>query len=178
MSGASPIIYMNVYMIVSWSRRYPQTLLAVSTTSSSFRFCSSGVSMFPGAVEANPHCGLSARFSTATYLAASSMRRKIWSCDSNCGFLELIRPKTTTLSGGMNRSGFEAPCPLGVILQQKSVHVERGKGALCYYIVAAFGTPGAAIVAPAHVHGYGDARTPRVSQGGVVGGYSVLQGLV
>lgn len=54
----------------------PQTLRAVSTTSSSFRHWSSVESRLPAATEAKPHCGLSARFSSGTYRAASSMRRR------------------------------------------------------------------------------------------------------
>jgi hypothetical protein len=58
----------------SYSYSSPQTFRAVSTTSSSFRFCSSHVSRFPNMVEANPHWGAMARFSSGTYRAASSIR--------------------------------------------------------------------------------------------------------
>lgn len=46
--------------------RYPQTLRAVATTSSSLRHCSSSVSRLPAAVEAKPHWGLRARCSIGT----------------------------------------------------------------------------------------------------------------
>src|SRR5262245_21366164 len=55
-----------------WSRLWlalthgPQTLRAVSTTSSSLRHCSSSVSRLPTAVDAKPHWGLRARFSIGT----------------------------------------------------------------------------------------------------------------
>src|SRR5262245_43490753 len=54
----------------------PQTRRATSTTRSSFRRCSTGVSGFPGAVLANPHWGLSASRSSGTNrgaLTASSV---------------------------------------------------------------------------------------------------------
>jgi hypothetical protein len=44
----------------------PHTVSAVSTISASFAFCSSGVSTFRADVEANPHWGDSARFSSGT----------------------------------------------------------------------------------------------------------------
>jgi hypothetical protein len=43
-----------------------QTWRAVWTTSFNLAHCSSSVSRFPSMVEANPHCGLSARFSSGT----------------------------------------------------------------------------------------------------------------
>src|SRR5712692_1852014 len=48
-----------------------QTFRAVSTTSSSLRRWSSQDKRLPSRLEANPHCGLSARFSSGTYLDAS-----------------------------------------------------------------------------------------------------------
>ncbi len=58
------------------SLKLPQTLRAVSATSASLRHCWSIVSKLPGAVDANPHCVLIARFSIGMYFAASSIRRR------------------------------------------------------------------------------------------------------
>ena len=46
-----------------------QARRAVSTTNRNFAHWSSSVSKFPSIVEANPHCGLSARFSSGTNFA-------------------------------------------------------------------------------------------------------------
>src|SRR5579862_7418473 len=53
---------------------FPHTCRAAFTTRSSLLHCSSSVSRFPSMVDANPHCGLSARYSRGTYLVASSIR--------------------------------------------------------------------------------------------------------
>src|SRR5215510_10250161 len=87
----------------------PHTLLAVSTTNLSLRHCSSSVSRLPSIVEAKPHWGLRARFSSGTYLLASSMRLLSWSCDSSSGSLLLMSPSTTVLSRGTKRKGSNVP---------------------------------------------------------------------
>src|SRR6266508_5871123 len=52
-----------------------QTWTAVSTTNFSFCHCCSSVSRFTSMGDAKPHCGRMARFSSGTYLLASSTRR-------------------------------------------------------------------------------------------------------
>src|SRR5262249_40077585 len=79
----------------------PQTLRAVSTTSSILRHCSSSVSRLPAAVDAKPHCGLRARFSIGTYRAASLILLTSPGPSSSSGRLELIRPRTTVFPLGM-----------------------------------------------------------------------------
>src|SRR5262249_32377641 len=77
------------------TRRHPQTSRATSTRSRSFAHCSSSVSTLPSSVEANPHCGESASWSSATYFVASSMRRLRSSLFSGAPSLEDTRPSTT-----------------------------------------------------------------------------------
>src|SRR5947207_11782518 len=87
----------------------PHTRPAVSTTSFSLAHWLSSVIRLPSAVAANPHCGLSARFSMGTYRAASSIRFTSTSGSSICGSFELTSPSTTVLLLGMNRRGANDP---------------------------------------------------------------------
>src|ERR1700683_389457 len=88
---------------------YFQTRLAVSTTSRSLAHCSSSVNRFPSMVEANPHCGLSARLSIGKYRPACSILRTRSSPFSSCGSFELTSPSTTVLFLGMKRRGSNVP---------------------------------------------------------------------
>src|ERR1700735_2908354 len=88
---------------------YFQTRLAVSTTSLSLAHCSSSVSKFPSMVDANPHCGLSARFSIGKWRPACSILRTRSSLLSSSGSFELTSPSTTVLFFGTKRSGSNVP---------------------------------------------------------------------
>ena len=64
-------------------------------------------------VEAKPHCGAMARFSSGTYLRGLVDPRRSVSIDSSAGSLELIRPSTTILSAARSaaaRSRRRARC--------------------------------------------------------------------
>src|SRR6267142_1304258 len=87
----------------------PQTCRAVAATSFSLDHCWSSLSRFPSAVEANPHCGLSARFSRGTYFDASSIRFASTSASSMRGTFELTSPSTTVLPLGTKRNGSKVP---------------------------------------------------------------------
>src|SRR5882672_1429507 len=86
-----------------------QTRRAVSTTRCSLAHCSSSVSIFPSMVEAKPHCGLSARFSSGTYWEASLIRWTSSSPLSILASLELTKPRTTVFPRGTKRSGSSVP---------------------------------------------------------------------
>src|SRR6185503_4394263 len=59
----------------------PHTSSATSTIRRSFAHCSSAAITLPSSVEAKPHCGDSANWSSGTNFAASSMRRRSASFD-------------------------------------------------------------------------------------------------
>src|SRR5438128_3782462 len=86
-----------------------QTLRTVSTTSFNLAHCWSSVMRLPSEVEANPHCGLSARLSSGTYLEASLILFVSSSESSMRGSLELMSPSTTVLPFGTKRSGSKVP---------------------------------------------------------------------
>src|SRR5437762_13807255 len=75
----------------------------------SFATSCCSVRLLPWWVLENPHCGLRARFSIGTYLAAASMRRLRSSFFSSSGNLELTSPSTTFLPLGTKRSGSKPP---------------------------------------------------------------------
>src|SRR5581483_12466467 len=87
----------------------PQMARAASTHSSSFARSSASVTGLPPMVLAKPHCGLMARRSASTYLAASSARRRRSSSFSSAVDFELTMPSTTPLSLGTWRSGAKPP---------------------------------------------------------------------
>src|SRR5262249_24822206 len=91
-------------------RGQPQTSRAISTIMRSFAHCSCSARILPSSVEAKPHCGDRASWSSATYLVASSMRRLIASLPSSLPLLEVTRPSTTIfLPFGKKRSGSNPP---------------------------------------------------------------------
>jgi hypothetical protein len=59
-----------------WRKTYfPHTSFATSTASLSLAHCSSSVRTLPSSVEANPHCGDRASWSSGAYFEASASRR-------------------------------------------------------------------------------------------------------
>ena len=88
---------------------YFQTSSAISFTSASFAHCCSSVSLFPISHEANPHCGLKHKRSSVMYFAACSILAFTVSLSSSSGFLVVIRPRTTFLSGETFASGANPP---------------------------------------------------------------------
>src|SRR5699024_671759 len=89
---------------------YDQTSSAIFTTCPSFFHCSSSVSRFPSSVEAKPHWGLRASWSSGTYPAASSMRFFTSSLFSNSPCFEVTRPSMIVRSSlSTCRSGSKPP---------------------------------------------------------------------
>src|SRR5262249_17071038 len=89
---------------------YPHTSFERSTIIFSFAHCSSSASTLPSSVEAKPHCGESASWSSATDFVASSRRRLMSSFFSRLPNLEVTSPSTTILLPlGRNRSGSKPP---------------------------------------------------------------------
>src|SRR5215831_15044803 len=82
------------------------------------------------------------------------------------------------LSWGHEAQGLEATSPLGVVLQQKAVDLEQVKGLLGDDFIASGGTPGAAVVAPAHVESDGHPSASGVLEGGVVRRDRLVEGLI
>src|SRR5208337_1621703 len=87
----------------------PQTRRAVSTTNFSFAHWRPSVIRLPSAVEANPHWGLSARFSRGTYRHASSTSLSSTPPESTRGTSLELSPSTTVFPLGTNRSGSNVP---------------------------------------------------------------------
>src|SRR4029077_12953078 len=85
----------------------PHISYDTSTIIRSLAHCSSSASTLPSSVEAKPHCGDNANWSSATYLVASSIRRLMASLLSSLPLFEVTRPSTTIglLPFGTKRSG-------------------------------------------------------------------------
>src|SRR4051812_21188222 len=76
---------------------FPHISLATSTASFSLAHCSSSDRMLPSSVEAKPHCGDTASWSSGANLAASSSRRLMSSFFSSSPNFEVMTPTTTIL---------------------------------------------------------------------------------
>src|SRR4029077_3835667 len=91
-------------------RPYFHTSRATSMMSSSLRFVSSCVTVWPEPPPLEkPHCGERPRRSSGTYFAASSMRRFSASLLSSCGVLVDTSPRITVLPFGTWRNGEKSP---------------------------------------------------------------------
>ena len=112
--------------------------------------------MLPGAVDAKPHCGLSARYSMATYCAASSIGAGADPVFPAAGLLS-NQPEDNRLPPGHKAQRLEATGALGVVFQQKTVDVKQVEGFLGDCLVAPLGDPGTTII-PRHMESHGYAR--------------------
>src|SRR6202167_5476260 len=88
----------------------PHTSFAISTIIRSLAHCSSSERTLPSSVEAKPHCGDRQSWSSATYFAASSIRRLMSSFFSSLPIFDETRPSTSCfLPFGKWRSGSKPP---------------------------------------------------------------------
>ena len=130
-----------------------QIFLAVSTTSCSFCHCSSSVNRLPSSDDAKPHCGLMARLSSGTYRLASSIRRRSVSCGSSCGHFAADQAENDTLVAGNETERLESAGAVGLVFQEKEIHVELVEQLFSDRIVTALRVPLASIVSATEVDG-------------------------
>ena len=88
---------------------YPHTSSAISLTKLIFFHCSSSVKILPSSVEANPHWVLKHNLSNGTYCDASLIRAIIVDLSSGVGYLDVIRPRTTSFSSDTSFNGLKSP---------------------------------------------------------------------
>ncbi len=119
------------------TERQPQTLRATPATSRSFAHCSSSVSRLPSAIEANPHCGLSASRSSGTTFAASSRRRASASAVFERAALRADETQHDRLVRRDETQRRERAGALVVVLEQETVDLELAEQLLGDRVVAA-----------------------------------------
>ena len=146
---------------VARSETQPQIRRAVSATSLSLAHCCSSVMRLPSAVEAKPHCGLSARFSSGTNRAASSMRRARLSADSKLRQFRADQAEDDGFSLRHEAQWHERARAIVVVFEQEPIDFERSEQFLGDRVVAAFGVPMAAVVAAAKMDRERDAVAAR-----------------
>ena len=122
--------------------------------SRSLAHCSFSVSRLPSSVEENPHWGLRHSWSRGTYFSASRIRAMMSSSFSSSGGLGGHQAQDHLLVFD-EPEGFEAPGPVTVVFQEKSVHTAAAEEGFRHRFVPAAGEPGGPEVAPADVHGDG-----------------------
>ena len=102
-------------------------------------------------MEAKPHCGLRARFSSRTKRDASSMRLRRVAWSSRRGVFELTRPRTTVFAFRDEAERFECSGALVVIFEQEAVYFESGEQFFGDRVVTSFRVPVAPIITAAEM---------------------------
>ena len=114
----------------------------------------------PSCVDANPHCGLSARRSSGTIVRRLVDARRRSRGRLERRVFELTRPSTTTRSSGTCRSGSNVPDRSSSYSSRKRSKLRAAEHLLGDAVVAARRVEHALVVAAADVDAEGDARVP------------------